>query len=132
MHTLIQKYLRIIKYIITGGSAFAAEYLVFLLLFYVFDLPVVVAHPISFMVGFVVSFSLSRQWVFGNAHAHRPLAQILMYFGLVLINIAITTWVIALLVQVGVWAFVAKIIVTAMIACWNYFIYKYLIFRQSN
>jgi putative flippase GtrA len=122
---------RLIKFIISGGSAAVTEYGAFLILHSVFGVYLLLANSLSFCAGLVVSFSLNRKWVFSSrGKMHVELVQ---YVSLAVINLFLSN----LLIYVGVkkldlMAAVVKIATMVLIAAWNYLIFSKLIFRQRH
>lgn len=119
----------IIRFIISGGTAALVEYAVFVIC--TLSLALEISNVISFMAGLVVSFLLNKIWVFGVSN--NTARQMSYYFILSVVNVTIGTGAILLLVNyIGVWRYVSKIVVMVMIATWNFFIYKKLIFKSTH
>lgn len=121
---------RIFRFLISGGSAAALEYLVFIGLQQALGSKWLIAsQSISFACGFVVSFLLNRHWVFrsgGNLGS-----ELARYGALAAINLVLGNVAMALLVTgANSPPLLAKLIVMVMIAVWNYVIFSKLIFRQ--
>lgn len=121
---------RVFRFLMSGGSAAAAEYLVFLALQSALGhAPLILNQSFSFACGFVVSFLLNRHWVFQSAGSWTgDLARygLLAGINLVLGNVAITL----LVGPLGLHPLVAKLVVMVMIAAWNYAIFSKVVFRQ--
>ena len=122
---------RISRFLTTGGLAAAVDYLSFLVL--VFALPlasIFVPQTISFMMGFVVSFTLNRKWVFKSTGSSKR--QLVSYSVLALINLVLSNAVMWTFVDVfGLNSIIAKFLVIVMVALWNYFIFSRLIFTNK-
>lgn len=123
---------RSFRYLVAGGLTFLTDYGLFLLLHYIFGFPVVYANTTSFIFSVIVNFSLNKTWVFDGKHKQKVTWQFSIYFILALINLALTNIFIYLLVNAGVWAFVAKLILVAAVAVWNYIIYRSVIFKYDE
>jgi putative flippase GtrA len=92
-----------------------------------------VATAIGFIVGFAVSFTANRQWVFGATNQKKALRrQLAEYIGLVVFNFFFTVSAIGFLNSVGVRPAIGKLIVMAMIMCWNYALFRWVIFVSST
>ena len=120
------------RFLISGGLAATVEYGVFLLLHALFgDIFILATQTISFLCGFVVSFTLNKKWVFkSDGRVRRELVR---YAMLATMNLVITNIVIWLLVnEIHVTAWIAKIAVMAMVVAWNYVIYQKLIFNTAR
>lgn len=123
-------YKRIGKFLVSGLLAAAIEYATFLLLIAaVSNIQLVVAQTLSFLMGLVVSFILNKRWVFGSnratSHALRD------YLLLALTNLLLSN---VLLILLGKFlpVVLAKVIVMACVATWNYAIFQKFIFRQNS
>lgn len=113
-----------------GGAAAITEYSLFIVL-KSSGLTIIIANSLSFLGGLIVSFSINKLWVF-SAKGETP-RQFSLYFILAAINLNISNLLVLLLVdKIGVKALVAKLIVMAAIALWNYFFFSKLIFRERH
>lgn len=120
-----------IKFLVAGGSAAVTEYLLFIILVgSASGASIIAIQVISFLAGFVVSFTLNKVWVFSSKSSGKTRSELLKYGLLALVNLAIGSLIIWLLVDVnGFNAYIAKIIVMVLIAVWNYFIFQKIIFK---
>lgn len=119
---------KVVRYLIAGGAAFFSEYLIFLILFYSVMASVISANIISFTIGFAVSFTLNKFWVFQTGSAN-ILRQLTTYLIVALVNIVITSTAIKYLVDMGVSGYIAKIVLIVCVAAWNFMLFKCVIFR---
>lgn len=126
---------RLLRYAISGLSAFLADYGSFLFLYYLLHLPILVSNSLSFIISLAISFGLNRNWTFKDSttfvfKAHQ---QILMFVLLSFINFLLSNSLIYLLnVRAHLTAAVAKLVVICCIALWNYVIYQQLIFKKKR
>ncbi|MDO4754078.1 MAG: GtrA family protein [Bacillota bacterium] len=117
----------LLRYLVTGGSAFLLEYALYLLLYRAVGLDYAFAMTIVYSALFVITFVVTRKWTFkSKASAKRQLVLYLMLFlfNLLIGNYLMMRW----LVGAGMSAELAPFIKTAMITCWNFLIYKYVIY----
>ena len=124
-------YVKIIKFLISGGSAAVVEYGVFVAILHFTPVAVVVAQTVSFLCGFVISFLLNKKWVFksdGNSKKELIQYSILAATNLVLSNVVL--WL--MISIVGLFFWIAKLVVMAMVATWNYFIFQKIIFKHEK
>jgi putative flippase GtrA len=121
------------KFGASGGLTVAADYSTFALL-HTIGAPLLLATVLSLLAGFVVSFTLNRQWVF-NAGAGKGQKgvrkQLVLYAALFIVNTATAYLMIDFLQRSGLSAYIAKIISMIFITAWNFFIYKKIIFRPK-
>lgn len=118
-----------LRYLIAGGTAFGSEYISFLLLFYVFDVSIIFSNTVSFLVGFLVSFFFNRLWTFKVDKQYKWAAhhQLTGYLLLSLFNLLASNLLVVGFHQI-VPALVGKLFAAAIIACWNFFIFRATIF----
>ncbi|MFZ1800572.1 MAG: GtrA family protein, partial [Chitinophagaceae bacterium] len=109
---------QIAKYLITGGCAFAADYITFLVLYGFFHSPLAVASTTSMAGGFAISFILNRLWVFGakSANEHKtPHKQLALYAVLFICNTIFTYLFIKFAITIEVSAYFAKLCTIVLI-----------------
>lgn len=121
----------LLRYIIVGGTSYARELTVLLLLVHVFHFNTTLAVSIGFWLGLVISFLLQKFLAFKNTdtHARRLTIQTVYYALLVLFNYGFTLLFVHLLepfIDLSIARTLALIITTA----WNYIIYKKVIFTE--
>lgn len=138
MLAIIDKYKKLIspsfvKYIITGITSLVADYGSFLLLFYVIDVSLQVSVLIGLGLGFVINFCMNKLWSFKSKKPvkHKPIVQLMLYTVLFAFNYVFTYYLIHFLEKNGIPPFFGKVISTACITVWNYFIYKLAIFKEN-
>jgi len=128
---------RLITYGLVGAAAFAGEFLSFLFLYAVVpgSFKLVIAQTTSFLFGLTISFTGSRTYTFSRgkgAYRFNAKTQIMSYLVLALLNLLISNLFLYVLVHnVHVIALYAKVMVMAMVAIWNFVIFKKLIFRTK-
>lgn len=99
--------------------------------------PAYLASGIGFLSAFFFNFPLNRKKVFRHSDSDRFTfkTQIMLYAAISLFNLVATSGMTDLIVSME-WVKIAyaKIIVTAIIAVWNFIIFKNLVFskRASN
>lgn len=114
------------RFLVSGVSAAASEYLTFNLL--LTFMGVAISNVISFSIGMIISFSLNKTWVFKSSGAVKK--EITHYIMLALFNLMIGTAIVYALAFI-IPAFVAKVVVMATIASWNYLFFMKRIFKTS-
>jgi putative flippase GtrA len=126
----MKKYHKIIKFILSGGSAAFVEYSSFIMLISIFNISVIMGNSLSFLCGLIVSFLLNKYWVFGSTQGSN--GEFLRYLTLALLNLAIGFFLMSLLINVmEMNSFIAKVVVMMTIAVWNYMIFSKLIFKNK-
>lgn len=127
-HTFLQH--SATRYFIIGIFAFGTDYAVLLITYYVLGLPLFLATTLGFLSGFAISFLLNRYWVFDTKGQlrKRVFRQTIEYCLLVALNYGFTVWTIALLKRHGIEPFISKLGVMGLIMCWNYALFRWVIF----
>ncbi|MES2971794.1 MAG: GtrA family protein [Patescibacteria group bacterium] len=122
------------RFLRVGLAAAATDYLLFYVLYKELGLPLIVANSISFLAGFVVSFSLNRWWAFnkGSEYRLRLRAQMGFYSGLAAINLMFSNALIGYLRLLGVEGMLSKLTTMIFIAGWNYLILKMFVFSENS
>lgn len=123
---------KILRFLVSGGLAALTEYASFLLLHSALRGGLLVlSQSLSFMAGFIVSFILNRNWVFTSSGKVK--SQLVRYAILASINLALTNallWVLIEKAHIVYW--VAKFVIMAMVATWNYVLFSRLIFHEKE
>lgn len=116
---------------IAGGSAAAVEYTVFIgLHFFIGDRFLIISQSISFLCGFAVSFILNKKWVFKSDGDSKK--ELTKYAILALINLTLSDLLMLLFVhKVHIVFWLAKFIIMALVAAWNYIIYQKIVFAKE-
>lgn len=104
------------------------------LLYSVAHLPAYLASAIGFLSGFFFNFPINRKKVFHHSDQDRfgLSAQVVMFISLSLFNLVATSLMVELLVSQDVAISIAKILVTALIAVWNFILFKSVIFSKAD
>lgn len=120
---------RLFRFLLSGGTAAAIEYLVFFLLQRALGIEwLLFSQSVSFGCGFIASFLLNRGWVFRSSN--RAGTELVKYTALAIVNLIIGNIAIALLTgPAAVNQYVAKAIVMVFVAAWNYIIMSTVVFR---
>lgn len=121
-----------LRYLITGGSSFVLEFLVFTLLFAVSH-NIFVGNTISFICGLLISFWLHKIWSFKGDHGLQTHHQLVRYTMLALTNLLLTNVVIGVLHDhFLLQAQLAKVLTMVCMVAWNYGIMNKLIFHERR
>lgn len=125
---LVKKHERLLRFFVAGGLAATVEYSLFLVLKLSFNNELVSLNTASFIGGLFVSFNLNKYWVFDSKRG--TINEFFPYLVLAIINLVLSGIIISCLVGIlNVQAFIAKFLVMALIATWNYFIFSKIIFK---
>lgn len=121
------------KFLIVGGTAFVIDYGSFYTLYFILGITLYIANSISFGLGLITSFLLNRLWTFSNRNFTKKAHHQFGFFSaLALVNLFLSNVFIGLLNHIGISPRFGKIITIAVIAIWNYHLYKKLIFTEQR
>lgn len=125
---------QILRFGLSGAVTAAADYGSFTVLF-ALGVPLIIASATSLLIGFTVSFSLNKIWVFGadgDKASKQTSKQLWLYAGLFIFNVFITYLFIAWVQALGVSAYLGKLMIMVVITIWNFVIYKSFIFALNK
>ena len=121
---------QLIKYLITGFTAFGIEYGLYVLLYKWVGLHYILASLIVYTLVFWFSFFVNRIWSFkSTGDVIKQLMQygLLFFFNLIIANI----FLMKLLTDViGISPLLSPFCKMAFVVCWNFLIYKYIIYKK--
>ena len=123
---------RIVRYVISGGTATAANLSLLFILTHWAGLWYLYSSIIAISAATIVSFTLQKLWTFRNFDIERIRMQFPMHATLALFNIGANTVLLYTLVEwVHIWYLLAQVISGALLACLNYYVYKTHIFHDT-
>lgn len=134
MHINRDLVIQVFLFLIVGITTLLIDLLVTTSLYNFAHLPAYLASAIGFLSGFVFNFPMNRKKVFKHTDSDKFkfATQVTFYILLSIFNLLATSLMVGLIVVLGVEIAIAKIIVTAIIAVWNFFIFKFFIFSKKN
>lgn len=131
-HALNDSYpslMRIVRFIVSGGTATAVNLSTLFLLTHFLNLWYLVSSAIAFILAFFVSFTMQKLWTFGDSSRVHLHSQAITYFFIILVGLAINTTLLYVLVEYARFHYLAAQLVSGVfIAIMNYFSYKRLVF----
>jgi putative flippase GtrA len=125
---------RRVRYLIAGGSAAVVEYLLFVGFIYILAMSPGLAQGMCFLLGAIVSFLLQALWSFKRIgrDRHNRRRQFIFYLTRALVNMAITSLIVGIVVPIGVPAWIAKIFMMGFVVVWNYIVLSRVIFTKAH
>lgn len=132
IYTLCNRRKSVVKFFFAGGTAAAVD-LFFLFLFHgVFHWDLVLSTSLAFILSFIVSFTLQKFWTFRNYCQKKMPIQFILYIANAVIGLNINGFLMHTLVNnVGIWYLLSQVIVNVLIGFYNFFIYKFIVFRNK-
>jgi len=124
---------RIARFLIAGTLATAVSAGVLHLCVSVFGMWYITGSVFGFFAGFLVSFTLQKFWTFRDMRRDVLGSQVLMYLTLLTINLGSNTLLVYFGVEFGgLSPVVAQIGASLILACQNFLVYRYVIFRSAD
>ncbi len=117
-----------VRYVAIGGTTFALDFLILVVLHGVFGVNVLIATTISYWTSIAFNFMANRIWTFGATETH--IAKHALAYGLLLgFNFLFTLAFIGTATNLGLHYTIAKIMAVAIQVVWTYLAYKKVIFK---
>ncbi|MEI7451990.1 MAG: GtrA family protein [Candidatus Falkowbacteria bacterium] len=127
------RYPAVFKFIVAGIFAGGTDLILLFLFHGIFNIGIVTATSMAFMISFVVSFSLQKYWTFNSKEKNRLHVQLALYLSIAFVNLNINGWGMHVLVNYyKVWYLLAQVIVSGLIGFESFLIYKFIIFRNRK
>lgn len=115
------------KYIIIGGTSALCELLLFTI-FQVLGIGIFISNISSVIVATIINYLLNKSWAFKSKKG--SIKSLVLYISLFIFNITFSSQFIIFLSNAGVQSIVAKFISMILITCWNFVLYKKIIFKE--
>ncbi|MCX6719201.1 MAG: GtrA family protein [Candidatus Taylorbacteria bacterium] len=123
---------KIVRYIISGGTAAAVDLVLLYILTDLIGIWYITSSILAYLVAFMVSFTLQKFWTFRDHSRNNIHSQAVIYFIVTSLNLGLNT--------LGIFAFVhylsfhyliAQIVVSVIIAMESYYVYHF-IFNETS
>lgn len=123
----------IVKFMVAGCFA-GGSHLIFLAIFYDFiNWPIIPSTSFAFIISFVISFSLQKLWTFRNFSQKKVVKQFSIYLLNAFLALNLNGIFMHLLVDnYDVWYLFSQIIVNLVIGAYNFFLYRFVIFKPQK
>ena len=129
----ITRYSRLVKFLISGGTATLTNLFVVYLFTDVFHVFYLVSSGVAFVASFLVSFTLQKFWTFNNRSLEVVHKQLIIAIGVAGGNLLLNTFLMYVFVEhVGLHYLLGQLATSALIACETFFVYQYVIFRMPG
>ena len=123
--------LRLVRYLIAGGTAAATNLAVLFLLVHMGNMYYVYASVLAFLFSIIVSFTMQKFLTFQDMPLHDTHKQFARYLIIIFMNLTLNTLLIYFFVEItGMWYLLAQFITTAIIAIIGYFGYSRFVFKS--
>ncbi len=124
---------KLLKYLVSGGIAAATNIGTLYLFVSVLHFWYITASGISFIVTFVVSFTLQKFWTFNDQNLEVLKKQIGLSFVIAIVNLLLNIlYMYGLVEYVHLHYLYAQVLTTAIIAIGSFAAYQYLVFKPGT
>lgn len=118
------------RYLLVGGSTALLELGLFQLFSTIFGLPIAPSNIAAVILATACNFALNRNFTFNSSS--NPLRSLVLYCLLFGFNLAFSTQTIIFLTDKGMNSAIAKLITQACVTCWNFVLYRTVIFPKED
>jgi putative flippase GtrA len=128
-----ERHKSVIKFVFAGSSAAAVD-LLFLYLFHgLLKWGLVLSTSLAFILSFAVSFTLQKFWTFRNYSQKKIPIQFVLYIANAFIGLNLNGFMMHYSVnKMHIWYLLAQVLVNILIGIYNFFIYKFIVFRRKE
>ncbi|MBO0867832.1 MAG: GtrA family protein [Micromonosporaceae bacterium] len=130
--TLWQRLVEFVRFSLVGGVSFALDAGALVVLRTYTPVPLAVDTAVAFALGALLTFVLSRQWVFPNADTGKPQADLARYVVLIGVGLGLTTLTVPLLARAGLDYRLAKLVASLLVALLNFVVMPRWVFRGGR
>lgn len=130
--TLINKNAKVLKYLISGGSAAVVNLSVLYISTDILHVWYLASSVLANIIAFFVSFFLQKFWTFNNASVELVKKQLALYLLVAVINLGINTLLMFVFVEYAQLHYLlAQIVTSGLIAIESFFVYQHFIFMPK-
>lgn len=124
-------YVQLFRYFFVAAVAFAVDFTGLIFLKEFIHLNYIVAASLSFCVGAVVNFALSVRWIFFEPKVSKRHQEFIAVIIIAALGLAANDLMLGFLTSVvGLYYVYSKLIATAVVFFWNFFIRKWFLYND--
>lgn len=123
-------FIQLFRYTFVGGIAFLFDFVSLYVLTEYFNIYYLVSAGIAFLIGLTINYILSIIWVFQEHKIKSKYIEFIIFSLIGIIGLALNQIIIYFFTEiVEIHYLYSKLISTAIVYLWNFFIRKYTLFR---
>lgn len=123
--------IQLFRYIFVGGFAFTVDYSLLFLLTEFVGIYYILSATISFIVGLVINYIISTQWIFKKSKLSNRFVEFFIYGVIGVIGLVLNDLLIFLFTDImGYHYLISKIIAAALVMGWNFIGRKTILFKK--
>jgi len=117
------------EYMVAGGAWFWSGY--FIIVLTTPHIGLWWANLLGNSVGLSLNFLLQREWVFKNSKKRRMTEVSAKYVAFTAFNFLLNYIILRILIHFGIRVAIGQFIAAAFFTVWNYFFYRFWIFKET-
>ncbi|MBI1998844.1 MAG: GtrA family protein [Parcubacteria group bacterium] len=124
---------KVVRYLISGGTAAFVSLSSLFILTEIAGVWYLASSILSFIAGFIVSFTLQKFWTFEDTRREVVGRQLILYLVATGSALGVNTALLYVAVDVfGLWYMLAQFLISGIIAVGSFFVYNMLIFQKKD
>ncbi len=128
----LRKRARLLRYLVAGSFAAIVDFGFLYLFTEKVGLHYLTSAILAFIIAFVVSFLLQKFWTFQDDSVEKMHAQVAIYLGVALFNLALNTALMYFFVDIlGLWYMAGQFFASGLIAFESFFISRQFVFKKT-
>lgn len=121
------------KFAVSGGSAMTLAIALLYLFTDIFRIWYLASSALAFVISVFYNFLLQKFWTFSGNQARGARQQLVMFFTISSVNLAVNATGMYFLVDIiKLWYLLSQVIMSALLAISNFFIYRSVVFKEAN
>lgn len=126
-------FLQLFRYTFVGGFAFLVDFGTLFTLTEFLKIHYLVSAGIAFIFGLIVNYFLSVKWVFNNRVMDNRLLEFLLFTLIGFVGLLLNELFLWILTDIFlIYYLLSKIVTTAIVYFWNFFLRKLLLFNKKR
>lgn len=126
-------FLQLFRYTFVGGFAFLVDFGTLFTLTEFLKIHYLVSAGIAFIFGLIVNYFLSVKWVFNNRVMDNRLLEFLLFTLIGFVGLLLNELFLWILTDIFlIYYLLSKIVTTAVVYFWNFFLRKLLLFNKKK
>ena len=126
-------FLQLFRYTFVGGFAFLVDFGTLFTLTEFLKIHYLVSAGIAFIFGLIVNYFLSVKWVFNNRVMDNRLLEFLLFTLIGFVGLLLNELFLWILTDIFlIYYLLSKIVTTAIVYFWNFFLRKLLLFNKKK
>ena len=124
-------FIQLIRYTFVGGFAFIIDFSLLWFLTDICDIYYLISATISFFVGLIINFFLSKKWIFNKSKVDNKKLEFLFFALIGIVGLGLNDLFIWFLTDYcNIHYLVSKIIAVFLVYLWNFCARKYLLYKN--